>query len=110
MPRSKSPKFKWFLEAIFWCTWKGVMAIVFRKPDSKRDWMENLFGWKGEMIDILNRDIWQEQTTLPRGGKSHHRTDLLVEWNRLNPQRGAKLFCAYALFTFIVGFAIGLIF
>lgn len=69
--------------------------------------MANLFGWRGELVDNQGRDIWKEQTTLPRGGKGHHRTDLIVEWNRLNAQRGAKLLCFLSFITFLTGIVIG---
>lgn len=96
-------KLQWVVEGLFWCTVKGVRAVFFHKPVSKRNWMKNLFGWQEEIIDSQGRDIWKEQVTLPRGGKSHHRTDLIVEWNRLNSQRGAKLFCFFSFITFLTG-------
>ena len=97
----------WVLEGLFWCALKGGMATLFRRPIDKRDWMKNLFGWREEMIDNQARNIWAEQTSLPRGGKSHHRTDLIVEWNRLNVQRGAKLLCFLSLVTFLTGIVVG---
>lgn len=85
------------------------MALLFRKPASKQLWMRKTFGWNRQIIDNNGRDIWAEQITLPRGGKSHHRTDLIVEWNRLNAQRGAKLMCALIPFSFIVGLLMGVV-
>lgn len=81
----------WVVEGVFWCAAKGMMALVFRLPVRERDWMKRSFGWNTPLVDPDGRDIWAEQITLPRGGKSHHRTDLIVEWNRKHPERGAKL-------------------
>lgn len=100
-------RFLWFLEGLFWCTVKGGMAVLFRSPSDKSNWMVNLFGWQGEMIDNKGRDIWAEQVSLPRGGKSHHRTDLIVEWNRLHAQRGTKLLCFLSFITFLTGIVVG---
>jgi len=98
------------LEGMFWCAIKGVYAVTFRRPKrKKRRWMGNAFGWSGKMIDNKGRDIWKEQKTRPRGGRSHHLTDLIVEWNRLNPERGAKLMCGLILTGMVFAYAAGLL-
>jgi len=98
----------WIIEGIFWCAYKGFKALVhLPRGQAKEHLWIDCWGWSGPMIDNQNRDIWAEQTTLPRGGKSHHRTDLIVEHNRLNPQRGAKLLCMFSAVMFFVGIALG---
>jgi hypothetical protein len=102
-------KLLWVLEGLFWCTAKGALAVLFRRPIYKRDWMENLFGWREDIIDRSGRDVWAEQVSLARGGRSHHRTDLIVEWVKLHGQRGTKLLCFLSFVTFLTGIVLGYI-
>ncbi len=99
----------WVVEAFFVCSVKGFIAFVFRKPDKKREeWMGDFFGWDTEeMFDRAGRELWAEQITLPRGSWSHHRTDLLAEWNRSHTERGTKLLCFLGAFLGLTGFIAG---
>lgn len=78
---------------MLWCSYKGIKRFL-------RPW-----GWNDPLINY----VWKEQVSLPRGGKSHHRTDLIVEWMRLDAQRGAKLLCGLILLGFLIGLVIGLL-
>jgi hypothetical protein len=99
------------ISGLFWCAWKGI-KFPFNGGHRLNDtwgWTSNRMGgfsFSGKNYDE-DDDVWLEQFTLPRGGKSHHRTDLIVEWNRTDPQRGAKLLCGLAALTFVAGLAIG---
>ena len=100
-------KFIWIIEGLFWCTLKGAAAVLLRLPKSHRSWMNHNFGWQSRIIDPDGADVWAEQKTMPRGGRSHHRTDLIVEWARMKPQRAVKLFSFLALVALMAGLAIG---
>jgi hypothetical protein len=78
------------MSGLYWCAKKGLK------------WRHGL-GLDHPLMTI----VWVEQRLLPRGPVSHHRTDLIVEWNRQHPQRGAKLLCALAAITLVVGFLMG---
>jgi len=94
----------WIISGLYWCAVKGIKMFIFGKvPADKSSMPRNDWGWSDPAIDY----VWEEQTTLPRGGKSHHRPDIIVEWNRLDAQRGAKLLCGLAAWTFVLGFLMG---
>jgi len=106
------------IEGLWWCTYKGVLLFSpLHLPKRKRDKLKfnwgfhhpRLHGFDGlrESIYVLREDTWLEQTTLPRGGKKHHRTDLIVEWVNLSAQRGAKFLCALYPVFLLIGIAIG---
>lgn len=107
------------VEGLFWCSFKGIKLALLRLPKSKRPKLANSWGfhdprlhgwvWTPELGKHYRtrEDTWLEQETLPRGGKSHHRTDLIVEWCNLSAQRGAKLLCALYPAFLLIGFGLG---
>lgn len=88
------------------CAWKGIRWALLGIPEAKKGFLPRTFGRWGFKDPDLDY-VWEEQSTRPRGGVSHHLTDLIVEWNRLDAQRGAKLLSALAVLTFAIGVGVG---
>ena len=71
--------------------WKGVMMISPKGEDSIRMAKDN-YGWSSPKMD----KPWER---VCKSMDSHTLTNLVVEWNRTDAQRGAKLMLGLGLIT-----------
>ncbi len=94
------------LAGLLVCMVKGLRWGTIGTPADKRTHPARVFGRWGFSDPRLDY-VWAEQKTRPRGSIAHHLTDLIVEWVRLDAQRGAKLISAIAVITFALGVVVG---
>lgn len=88
------------------CMIKGLRWGIIGIPAGKEGHPARIYGRWGFNDPRLDY-VWDEQKTRPRGSIAHHLTDLIVEWVRLDAQRGAKLISALAVITFALGVGVG---
>ena len=101
------------LAGLLVCMVKGLRWALFGIPADKRWTPEGgklsrkygRWGFRDPRLDY----VWAEQKTRPRGNIAHHLTDLIVEWVRLDAQRGAKLISAIAVIAYAIGVGVGLL-
>ncbi len=81
------------------CAYKGV-KLPFAALTHKRErrMFEHWFGFADYRLNYVYANIsearWRD--------KPHHLTDLIVEWNRLDAQRGAKAFSALGVIPWLI--------
>lgn len=68
------------------CAYKGI-KIPFGNDKGMRD---GWFGFKDSRLDSAWKRVHTDRSM-------HNLTNLIVEWNRLDAQRGAKVFCGLIL-------------
>jgi len=89
-----------FIAGMLICGVKGLLLpVLLIRPgeQDKEDMFDNLFGLADPRMDRHWEKIgWSRP--------AHWLTNVVVEWTRLNPQRGAKAFCALLLITIAVLF------
>lgn len=81
------------------CAYKGAkLPVAAMFHERERTMFAHWFGFSDPEIRYVFINIraasWRD--------KPHHLTNLIVEWNRLDAQRGAKAFCALIAIPWLV--------
>lgn len=92
----------WIAMGLAVCAWKGLLILAGRGPADTRRMYRNRFGWADPRLDCE----WARFDDPAR--QRHDATNIVVEWVRLDPQRGAKTACAVIALAGLAGIALGL--
>lgn len=68
------------------CAYKGIKIPFFNDRGMRDNW----FGFKDTRLSSAWKRVRDKRS-------KHNLTNLIVEWNRLDAQRGAKVFCGLIL-------------
>ena len=89
---------------------KGLLLpVLLLKPgvQDKEDMFDYSFGFSDPKLDKAWNRLKGPDATALNEPLSHTSTNLIVEWVRLNAQRGSKGLCALAAPVFVLGILVG---